>query len=226
MREDVKDAGKLQERLKEILNRVLTKGAEWTLEDFKREFGVKDEVLETALIALYHMPPSKAGWRYKERDGSIDKDVEYHDWLHSVMIATWLGFCAGPEGKKLLMSLAMDKGKRKNIRWEAIAAYLRRGDTQEIRDAVPRFLASMKGKESLYVEYIYRIALDVYDHMDDDKDKQKQEAIIAAVSAALMKEEDKKVFPKADGWMAERSKEYAESPKRKAALERMGEPLR
>jgi len=41
------------------------------------------------------------------------------------------------------------------------------------------------------------------------------------MSAALAKDEDKYAFADADKLLAERSKEYAESPQRKAALERM-----
>jgi len=48
--------------------------------------------------------------------------------------------------------------------------------------------------------------------------------IVAAVSDVLVKEEDKNVFAEADKFLAERSKEYAESPQRKAMLERMNKP--
>ena len=45
------------------------------------------------------------------------------------------------------------------------------------------------------------------------------------MSAALVKEENKRSFSIADKLLAERSKEYADSPTRKAALERMNIPI-
>ena len=55
-------------------------------------------------------------------------------------------------------------------------------------------------------------------------DTQTREAIVSAMSAALAKEANTNVFARVDKLLAERSKEYAESPQRKAALERMNKP--
>ncbi|MCL1921228.1 MAG: hypothetical protein FWG50_09165, partial [Kiritimatiellaeota bacterium] len=55
-------------------------------------------------------------------------------------------------------------------------------------------------------------------------DPQTREAIAAAMSAALAREQDKDTFERADKMLSERSAEWAGSPQRKAALERFGKP--
>jgi len=87
---------------------------------------------------------------------------------------------------------------------------------------LPRFFADdMKDTFNRYSN-LYVYAMNVYEEAEDNPDK--REVIIAVMSAALAKEENEFAFSKADKRFAEQSKEYAESPQRKAALERMNIP--
>ena len=71
---------------------------------------------------------------------------------------------------------------------------------------------------------MYRAAIRAHDKAEGDA--KTREAIVTMVSAALATEEDGTAFDETDKLLAERSKEYAESPQRKAALERMNPPAR
>jgi len=99
---------------------------------------------------------------------------------------------------------------------------MNRANTQEKWDAIARFLADDVRSGILPFFNMYHAAMQAYDEAEGDT--QKREAIVATVSAALVKEEDKKAFEEADKHLAERSTEYAESPQRKAALDRLNKP--
>ena len=69
---------------------------------------------------------------------------------------------------------------------------------------------------------VYGYAIRAYDEAEGDT--QKREAIISSLSAALMREKNEKFFAEVDQDLVKRNKEYAESPQRKAKLERMKVP--
>ena len=62
-------------------------------------------------------------------------------------------------------------------------------------------------------------------HYDRSEDYPKtREAVLAALSAEMEKEKNKKAFANADEHNAKYNKEYAESPWRKTMLERISKP--
>ena len=199
---------------------------------FKQKFHVPDEVLRPILMDIYksveHMgkEPSSLDLLaeiYKsappvEEDGRRRMHnipwavIENHRRLRSSII--WLGYCADKPTKDFLMNLVIDDTKHGDIRGPALESYLRCANAQETRDGFIAFL-----DKRLDISRVYRYAIIAYDEEQDDTEKRK--AIVATVFAALMKEEDKKIFARADEDLAARSKEYADSPLRKAKLERM-----
>ena len=189
---------------------------------FKRKFGISDETMLTVLMSIIRDTASKTEWKW----GKSSEDTYDVNWrlLNAVR---WLGVCADTEAKRFLMGIATDNEKLFDFRAYAIQAYMRRADAREIQDAIPRLFADGIGvvrDEINSISYsVYAYAMLAYDEAEGNI--QKREAIIASlVAVPLEKEEDKKAFAKADEWLVERSKEYAESPQRKAALERMSKP--
>jgi hypothetical protein len=214
LREDCKDAEKLKGRLEEILP-VTPIGMARHIEEFKQKFGVKDEVLLAATLSLARTPHLKARmWHAK----SMEEASKIHAMLYSLM--GLLSFCADAECKALLLEQTTDFSDEKSgrVRWMAIYYYLLCADARETRDALARFLADPREK---LLDVHYRTML-VYDMAAYDE--QKREAIVEATSAALMKETDEKTFARVDGDLANWSKAYADSPQRKAKLERMAKP--
>ena len=96
------------------------------------------------------------------------------------------------------MNLVIDDTKHGDIRGPALESYLRCANAQETRDGLIAFL-----DKRLDISRVYRYAIIAYDEEQDDTEKRK--AIVATVFAALMKEEDKKIFARADEDLAARS---------------------
>ena len=216
IREDFKDAAKLRECFSKKL--LLTDSVTDTkIEGFKRKFGISDERMQSVLMDIIRESSAKIGW---ERYGMGDAmDMRAAD-MRLAWGFTWLGFCAEEEGKRFLMGVAADKAKDNEFRVRALASYLCRADEKETLDAVTRFLTGdMKGTVSPHYSGIYRAAIRAYDKAADTP--QTRGRIESVLSAALAEEDNKRAFMEIDSLLAERSAEWADSPQRKAALERM-----
>ena len=211
VREEFKDAAKVREAFEKGL---LLYGTSKQVAEFKRKFGVGDEPMSTVLMEIIREGSAKAA----------NPKGESYDSLFLQRALRWLGVCAGEAGKRLLMDIATNDGNCYDARACAIEAYLRRANPPEARDAITRFTGDgmrVKGKDGFPVYLcVYEYALQAYDEADGDP--QKREAIVFALPDVLIKEESATVFIEVDKSFAERSREYAESPQRKAALERFG----
>jgi len=189
---------------------------------FKQKFGVSDEIMLTVLTGIIRETAMKTEWEWgKSREDSYDVNWRL---LNAVR---WLGVCADIKTKQFLMDVATDSEKLFDFRAYAIQAYMRRADAKEIRDAIARLLADdmrlVKNGINSVAYSVYTYAILAYDEAEGNTHK--REAIIDSLTTVpLEKEEEKKTFVQADKWLAERSKEYAESPQRKALLERVNKP--
>jgi len=220
IRDELKDAKKLKEYMGRIVGSLNPTSYE-KMEEFKKRFNVGDEPMQTALMDIIREASTKTGWKRSRPDDAWDMRIADRQLLPWAI--TCLGICANTEGKKFLMDIATDSAKDDDFRWTAICSYLRRADAQETRDTLVLFLTGdMKTTLNLPYHGLYFSAISLYDNTKENS--QKREAIIFALTAALMLEKDKEVFSWADKLLAERSTEYAESPQRKAALERMNKP--
>jgi len=218
LREDLKDKTKMRECMNKLLGSRLTDLAK--AGTFKQKFDVSDEAMQGVLMDIIRESSVKAGLEKYQQSGSVE--VYTANW-HLREAIKWMETCANAEGKRLLMDIATDNSKDDFFRSSAIRTYMSRADMQEKWDTVVRFLADDEVRLALRFDFnAYSVAMEVYDRAENDT--QKREAIVVAISAALAKEEDKKAFAEADKLLAERSTEYAESPQRKAALERMNKP--
>jgi hypothetical protein len=190
-------------------------------EKFKRISGVSDKDMEAAFIDIIREWSQKEGWSsWDARLFSPDSARFGYAYLRGAIM--WLGFCADTEGKNLLMDIATDSAKDSEFRKTAMGCYLTRANEKEVLSAIPRFLADDAGVPLRPSSDVYFCALWHYYKAEDNP--QKREAILAALSAALTNEKEKEAFAEADRKLAEYVKEYAESPQRKAALERMNKP--
>jgi len=222
LREELKDAKKLRSIMMERLF-----NSSWRryifpeqAEEFKRRSGMSDKTMETVLLDIIREWSIKGGWSSWESRPDSQAARIGHGYLTEAI--KWLGFCADTKGKKLLMAIATDSVKDNEFRSLAIASYMLRANAKETLDALPRFLADDM-RTALHPSFdIYFCALSHYDKAEGNP--QKREAILSSVSAALTNEEEKKAFAEADKRLAELSTDYAESPQRKAALERMNKP--
>ena len=185
---------------------------------FKQRFGLTDDVMQIELMDIIHKSATKTRWQWVKANDSKDMEKSTRYLREAI---NWLSVCADAEGKMFLMSVITDNEKHSEFRRVAGWSYLRRADAQEIRDVLPRLFT-----DEIWIKIdpfgLYHGVTEVYDRMEGDT--QTREAIVAAMSAALAKEANTNVFARADKLLAERSKEYAESPQRKAALERMNKP--
>ncbi|MCL1921856.1 MAG: hypothetical protein FWG50_12430 [Kiritimatiellaeota bacterium] len=210
LREEFKDAGKLERYIKELLWRDNFMGD--VPPRFKRKFNVSDEVMRAALMSLIRDCSAKVGWQ----DDETPKTGELL-WTRAVLGAAilWLGACTDAETKQFLMGIAADGTQRKWYRSNAVKAYLYHADAQETRDTLARFL--IKREAEIYVHFL--AAIRVYDESEDDP--QKREVIIASLIVALAQEENRGFFAMMDKNLAERNKEYATSHQRLAMVQRM-----
>ena len=184
---------------------------------FKRKFGVSDEPMLTVVIEIIREESAKAD---KTKGGDYDD-------IYVIRALRWLGICADAKTKQFLWDIATDSTNSWDARAFSIEAYMRRADAQEVRNAIARFSEDdmrVKGKDGSPPIYlcVYDYTLQAYNEAEDDT--QKREAIVASLSATLAKEENKKVFADLDKRLAEWNKEYADSPQRKALLERKNKP--
>ena len=237
LRETLKDKKKLRECLDVVLGNHTSLGGAL---EFMRKFDVDEEPMRHVLTDIIREVIAKTGGKISERYRERTPEIMQSSWRMREALK-WMGACADADGRRLLLGIATDNGKHHYFRAEAIHSYMRRADVQEKWDAIARFLADDVRPGILAIFNVYHAAMQAYDEAEGDT--QKREAIVAAVSAALMKdeekgtfvfidgelfkrskEEDKKAFEDADKALAKRSKEYADSPQRKAALERMNKP--
>ena len=181
---------------------------------FKEKFGISDNILRAVLMDIYESVKHVG----KDPFRSEDSDEIRFDKrrLHSTL--EWLGYCADKTTKDFLMKFATDTTKDNVFCSQAIMAYLRNANAKEC-DWITTLLADRSQNTSS----IYQSAMDAYDEAVNDAKKRK--AIVAVVSAALVKEEKKHIFTHADRDLAERDKDYSNSPSRRAALQRMDLPL-
>ena len=222
LREDFKDAAKVRKR---FLDGFLNSPPQ-LMPEFKRKFGVGDEPMRTVLVDIIRESVEKVGWEWSRPD---DTQEDLYTWKRMYDAIPWLGVCADAEAKQFLMQIAGDRQKGYDIRARAIEAYMRRANAQEVQDMATRLLADearaadMKDGFAISV-CVYGYAIRAYDEAEGDT--QKREAIISSLSAALMREKNERFFAEVDQDLARRDKEYAESPQRKAALERMNPPTK
>jgi len=139
-------------------------------------------------------------------------------FLHAAII--WLGVCSDADAKQFLLDTVTDNTKYDEFRKRAIESYLYRTDAQEMQGTLTRFLIGDM-KVVPYDTYLFAVQ-QLYDASEGDP--QKREAIVAAVSATLAKEENRNIVDTVDTLLAKRSKTYADSPQRKATLERLNIP--
>ena len=218
LREDLKDAAKLRECVAKIVY-SLNPASFRKVEDFKRKFEVSDEAMRIALIDIIRKPSVRTGWEQFRQGDTQDTRIADRQLSWAAML---LGSCADAEGKRLLMDIATDNTRDSEFRRIAAGSYMGRANTQETQDAIVCFLSDdMRGVLNQYSS-VYISAMWAYDKAEGDA--KTREAIITAMSTALAKEESKKAFVEGDKLLAERSKEYAESPQRKATLERINKP--
>jgi hypothetical protein len=211
-REDFKDAAKLKEHIE---RQTSTLGYSlWKREkaEFRKKFDVSEETLQAALMAIIRESSEKVGWEETEWGEPPDVSVTK---VRLYTAVGWLGFCADAEAKKFLMGIAMDETKREGHRMNAVLAYLRCADAQETKDAFARFLAN----EEMIPYFPLRSVLKMYDETEENP--LKREVIFASIPVALAREKSKSTFADTDNWLAQRSKEYAESAQRLAMLERI-----
>ena len=222
LREDLKDAAKLRAYMVQLIGSYQASNIVKKVETFKQRFSVSDKAMQTALMDIIREAGKKNKW--KKRQGLGDKSLDgLADWQieHGLI---WMIFCADAEGKAFLMKIATDSTVAREFRGRAAKSYLMRSDEKESLETVTRFLTGdMKGTVDLLDSGLYYSVVWVYDKAEGDP--KTREAIVAMVSAAVAEEKEDD-FKQADELLAERIKEYAESPQRKAALERMNPPFR
>ena len=210
IREEFRDP----ERVKTLLRAFLGKSYDCVeMLKFKRKFGVSDEPMQTVLMGIIREESAKTA-----RPGGGDYD---NTILQRAV--RWLSVCADTKAKQFLVGLATDNAVCETTRIFAVQAYMFSADAREARDVFPRLLADdmREGKDGLNIaSWAYGSAFQAYDEAQEDP--QKRESIIAALSAVLAREKDNRLFPHGDKMLAERSAEWVESPRRKAALERFG----
>jgi len=219
LREEYKDVVKLKAYFEKGL--LVSPVSDKEMLTFKRKFGVSDETMLTALMGIIRETAAKTEWEWRK---SYEDSYDINGRLLKAI--RWLGVCADTETKTFLMGIVTDNAKDYDFRRNAIGAYLRRADAQETRNAITRFFTDdMRevGKNGFSVSHcVYGCALQTYDETENNAEK--REAVVASLSIALVKEENQKVFVEVDKVLAERSKAYAESPQRKAALQRFNIP--
>jgi len=194
------------------------------MENFKRSFGIKEETLQTMLMEIIRETSAKIGWKWRF-DMDEPKDIRIASRQLDEAIS-WLGVCADAETKRFLLDIATDSAKSERYRTEAVGSYLKCADAQEMRDGIARIFsddvrAALPADD--FYSNAYSVAIWHYDNAVGDP--QKREVISTSLTTALVKEEDKETFAEADRLLAERSKEYADSPQRKATLERLNIPI-
>ena len=221
LRKDYNDVAKLRAYFEEGLLRTSHRNKEMLV--FKQKFGISDKTMLAALMGIIRETAAKTEWKWgKAREDSYDIN-----W-RLLAAVRWLGVCADAEAKQFLMGIATDKEKDSELRKTAIEAYLRRADAQEAQGAITRFVAddmriTTKPYETYPVSFcVYANAFHAYNEAQEGSEKRK--AIISALSDLLPKEKNMNDFDEMDKWLADQSREYAESPQRKAALERMNKP--
>ena len=215
IREEFKDAAKVRKAFDE--GDLLFFGTSKQIVEFKRKFGVSDEPMLTVVMEIIHE--------------ELVKKAELKEGPYFGMrlwrTLRWLGVCADTKTKQFLLDIATDRANGYNTCVYAIEAYMHRADAQEVRSVIVRFSGDdmrVRGKDGSPPVYqcVYEYAIQAYDEAEGDTPK--REAIITMMSTLLAKEESKTIFVGVDKALAERSREYAESPQRKAALERMNKP--
>ena len=214
LREEFKDATKVRKAFEQGL---LFYCNSKQIVEFKRKFGLNDEPMLTVVMEIIREKSAKTANFKKD-------DTANMYWWRALQ---WLGICADVKAKQFLMDIAVDNANGWDARSYAIEAYMRRAGAQEVLDAVTRFSGDdmrIKGDDGAPPIYlcVYDYATQAYDESEGDTPK--REAIATMMSALLAKEESKTIFADVDKNFAKRSKEYAESPQRKAALERMNKP--
>jgi len=217
LREDLKDTLKLRI----CLERFLAGDTDYERpKKFMRKFCVDAKAMQTVLMDIISETSMKTKWKVPLQRNPEDIFIASHYLCEAIK---WLGVCADMEGKQFLMSIAEDSTKDKEFRHRALDSYVHCADAQEVRDAITRFLSDdMKATFRPNVLDIYYLAMRAYDKAEDDM--QIRDAIVTALSVALVAEECDLAFGITDKLLAERNKGYAESPQRKAALERMDKP--
>ena len=221
LREDLKDATGLKKCMVRLIGNHLHSDAVEKVEAFKKRFDVSDNAMQTALMPIIREAGAKNEW--KKRQGPDDPLDMVADWQTEHGLS-WMMFCAEKEGKEFLIKIITDSTVSREFRGRAINSYVARADEKEKMEIATRFLTGdMKEAEDPLFPSRYDLVLWVYDKAEDDP--KMREAVVAMVSAAVMEEKEAD-FKQADELLAERIKEYAESPQRKAALERMNPPFR
>jgi len=215
MREEMRDEKKLREHMEKLLGGRTTPERSETI---MRKFDVSKDAMRSILLDVIRESSVKTKWEMPQQRKPEDIFIASHYLCEAI---TWLGVCADAEGKRLLMGIAEDSAKDKEFRFRALDSYVRCADVQETRDTITRFLADDM-RATFHPPDLHYIVMWAYDKAKDDA--QTREVIVTAMSTALLKEANSIYFADADKLLAERSTEYAESPQRKATLDRMNKP--
>jgi len=185
------------------------------LPEFKEMYDIADNILRVALMDI-----CQSVWHVGKDPFQRGEPLELtEDKRRLRRSLECFRHCADKPVKEFLMKAATDGALDNTYRSTAISSYLHCADAEEVRVGLAPLLAD----KSQNLRLIYMFSMDAYDDAGDDA--QKREALMSTASAALLKEEDKKIFAEADGRLSGRSKEYAASPQRKAALQRFDLPL-
>ena len=181
---------------------------------YKEKFGIADDTLRTALMGIYE----KVQHVGKDPFSSDDPEEVTDDKRRLHYALEWLGYCADKSTKEFLKKVATDKTIDRVFRNQAIRAYLRNATAKEFD-----WVTSLLADKSQNTSSIYSMSIEEYARADSDTKRRK--AIASVLSAALAKEEDKYIFNYLDKDFAKLDKDYANSPQRRAALQRLDLPL-
>jgi hypothetical protein len=212
----LRECFKSSEKLKESRMACFTSDHSLWAEEISlyiEKFNIAKDILRTALMEVIHESEMEAKWEPFRPNDPEDLTFDKRRLMQAI---TWLGRCADGPTKEFLMEVALDGTKGEVYRNMAVEAYIHAADAQQVKDALTRFLVETR----VIPHSTYLFAVRTYEEAEGDK--QKREAIIAALTAAaLEREEDRGYFAEADAHFARQDKAYAKSPQRKEALKQM-----
>ena len=216
-RESLRDAKKLRECVLGLFyscwgKPVMPEDAE----AFKLVSGLSDAALEAALLDAIREYSAKGWHAWDAFHPSKDVRMSY---VYLTGAIKWLGFCAEAKGKKLLKGVIMDNTKDGDYRRFAIDSYMCRADANERWAMIASFLADDLRLVIIPLFDVYHAAVCEYGEAEGDTKKRRE--IAAAVCVALAKEKNRLYFARGNTLPADWSKGYAESPQRKATLEKL-----
>jgi hypothetical protein len=213
-KEDLKDPEKLKKALKHCLIRKTGPNSFQSdgIPAFIKKFDVKDEVLRSALLGIYHEMAQNFMSICDENNPNRSFDFFVFDRAIEHM-----GVLADEPMKAFLMDIAKNSVKAlpDRIQRPALGAYLGCANAQETRDLCVYFLSdetrltdNIKDAIKSYISY-------------DNEDKQKWDAILASLRVIAAREKDWQEFARWDDFLYTRTDDdYFTSRQRLELLKR------